>query len=65
MGDPLSEFQLIDRIVARLGEGGARDILVPSGDDTAVWRHAAGATVATTDALVEGSHWRTDTMSFP
>ncbi len=64
MGEVLSEFDLIDRIVAHLGDAAASDILVPPGDDAAVWRHAAGATVATTDALVEGSHWRSDTMSW-
>ena len=64
MGDALSEFDLIDRIVARLGEAAARDILVPPGDDAAVWLSGAGATVATTDALVEGTHWRTDTMGW-
>jgi len=64
MGDALSEFQLIDRIVARLGEAAARDILVPPGDDAAAWRSSNGATVATTDALVEGTHWRSDTMSW-
>ncbi len=57
-----SEFELIDRIVARLGDAAAGDILVPPGDDAAVWL-SDGATVATTDALVEGTHWRSDTMS--
>ncbi len=58
----LGEFSLIDRIVERLGEAAARDILVPPGDDAAVWAGAA-ATVATIDALVEGTHWRRDTMA--
>ena len=65
MADALSEFQLIDRIVARLGEAAARDILVPPGDDAAVWLSgASAATIATTDALVEGTHWRADTMGW-
>ena len=57
-----TEFDLIDHIVARLGDVAARDILVPSGDDAAVWA-SDGPTVATIDALVEGTHWRSDTMS--
>ncbi len=59
----LGEFTLIDRIVSRLGESAAREILVPPGDDAAVWAVERGAVVATTDALVEGTHWRRDTMS--
>ncbi len=59
----LGEFALIDRIIARLGESAAREILVPPGDDAAVWAVERGAVVATTDALVEGTHWRRDTMS--
>ena len=62
-GESIGEFALIDRIVARLGEAAARTILVPSGDDAAVWAAPPGAVVATTDALVEGNHWRADTMS--
>ncbi len=58
------EFALIERIVARLGDAAARDILVPPGDDAAAWTVASGTAVATTDALVEGSHWRSDTMSW-
>jgi thiamine-monophosphate kinase len=57
--ESLGEFALIERIVARLGEAAARDILVPPGDDAAVWAHRGTHTVATTDALVEGVHWRT------
>ncbi len=57
------EFALIDRIVARLGESAAREILVPPGNDAAVWAVERSAVVATTDALVEGTHWRRDTMS--
>ena len=39
----LGEFGLIERIIARLGEAAARDILVPPGDDAAAWAHR-GAT---------------------
>jgi thiamine-monophosphate kinase len=68
--DAIGEFPLIARIVERLGSAAADDILVPSGDDAAVWLDAApgapgvsGASVATIDALAEGTHWRPDTMS--
>ncbi len=62
--DTLGEFSLIARIVERLGSAAADDILVPSGDDAAVWLDAVpGVTVATIDALTEGTHWRPDTMS--
>ena len=59
--DKLGEFDLIDRMVARLGDAAATDILVPPGDDAAVW-HGDRAVVGTIDALVEGTHWRVDTM---
>ncbi len=54
---PLGEFALIDRIVARLGDAAASDILVPPGDDAAVWASGEGFTVASIDAAVEGTHW--------
>lgn len=60
----LGEFTLIDRIVARLGDAAAHDLVVPPGDDAAVWRTGPGLAVATIDALVEGAHWRTDTMAY-
>ncbi len=62
--DDLGEFGLIDRIVARLGDAAARDILVPPGDDAAAWAVERGAAVATIDALAEGTHWRADTMTY-
>jgi thiamine-monophosphate kinase len=59
MTDPgQGEFSLIDRIVARLGDAAARDILVPPGDDAAAWIPSGGAVVASTDAITEGNHWR-------
>ena len=59
MADPgLDEFALIDRIVARLGDAAASDILVPPGDDSAAWIPGGGAVVASTDAITEGNHWR-------
>ena len=54
---PFGEFELIDRIIARLGDAAATDILVPPGDDSAVWATSEGVTVASIDASVEGSHW--------
>ena len=64
----LGEFALIDRIVALLGDAAARDIVVPPGDDAAVWTTGEGTgswglAVGTIDALVEGTHFRRDTMS--
>ncbi len=53
-----SEFALIERIIMRLGESAARDILVPPGDDSAVWVPGGGAVVATIDSMTEGTHWR-------
>ncbi|MGE0227991.1 MAG: thiamine-phosphate kinase [Dehalococcoidia bacterium] len=58
------EFSLIDRIIARLGDAAANDILVPPGDDAAAWAPANAGVIATTDVLTEGIDWRPDTMSF-
>lgn len=58
------EFSLIDRIIARLGDAAANDILVPPGDDAAAWAPASPGVVATTDVLTEGVDWRADTMSY-
>ncbi len=61
-GDDLGEFALIARIIERLGDAAASDILVPPGDDAAIWRAGSEGVVATIDALTEGTHWRADTM---
>ncbi len=53
-----SEFALIDRIIARLGDAAASDILVAPGDDAAAWVPVGGAVVASTDTIAEGTHWR-------
>lgn len=58
------EFTLIDRIIGRLGDAAATDILVPPGDDAAAWAPANPGVIATTDVLTEGVDWRPDTMSF-
>ncbi len=61
--EALGEFGLIDRIVARLGDAAAHEIVVPPGDDAAAWTVDAGLAVATVDTLTDGTHWRRDTMS--
>lgn len=61
--DSLGEFALISRIIARLGDAAATDILVPPGDDAAIWLTDSRGVVGTIDALTEGTHWRADTMS--
>lgn len=62
-GNQLGEFALIARIIDRLGDAAATDILVPPGDDAAIWEAGSEAVVGTIDALTEGTHWRADTMS--
>lgn len=58
----LGEFGLIARIAlaaTRAGVAGSRDIVLGIGDDAAILRPRAGEDVAvTTDALVEGAHFR-------
>jgi thiamine-monophosphate kinase len=61
--DALGEFALIARIIARLGDAAATDILVPPGDDAAIWLADSRGVVGTIDALTEGTHWRADTMT--
>jgi thiamine-monophosphate kinase len=52
------EFELIARVVARLGTGPGA--LLGPGDDAAVVVAPDGRVVASTDALVEGRHFRRD-----
>jgi thiamine-monophosphate kinase len=53
----LSEDQLIDAI-RRVLSGAASDVVVGPGDDAAVVRSGSGELVLTTDAMVEGVHFR-------
>ncbi len=59
------EFDLIERLLARLGDSAATTILVPPGDDAAAWTMPPqAAAVASVDTLVQGTHWRPDTMGY-
>ncbi|PWK05995.1 thiamine-phosphate kinase [Tumebacillus permanentifrigoris] len=58
----IGEFGLIDKLVGRLGPGD-ESVVVGIGDDAAVTAYASGThVVTTTDMLVEGVHFRTDTI---
>jgi thiamine-monophosphate kinase len=59
-----TQFELIDRILERLGDRVAETIIVPPGDDAAVWRTQGTLAVGHTDTLIEGVHWIPTTMSF-
>jgi thiamine-monophosphate kinase len=54
----LGEFGLIDDLVKQLGNEAA-DVLLPVGDDAALWK-PDGPVLATTDALLEGVHFRVE-----
>ncbi len=60
----VGEFGLIDRLVAALpaeARAAGGDVIVAAGDDAAVLRVPPGEVqVVTTDALIEGSHFRLD-----
>jgi len=53
----MGEFELIDDLLKRISYMGS-NVLVSGGDDAAVIRNGERYTVVTTDALVEGTHYR-------
>lgn len=58
LGD-IGEFDLIARIRARAGQGAPRQVVLGIGDDAAILRPRAGEDlVVSTDAMVEGTHFR-------
>lgn len=57
----LGEFALIDRLIAALPEEArGTDRIAGQQDDCAYWANQRGSSVVTTDALVEGVHFRLD-----
>lgn len=57
----ISEFELIKRLLAALPEAArGADRVSGQTDDCAYWSNDPGKSVVTTDALVEGIHFRTD-----
>src|SRR5512133_3618499 len=68
------EVELIDRMarvfrrdvpIPHRGNGHGRRLVVGIGDDAAIWRNpASGFTIATTDAMVEGIHFTSQTTNW-
>lgn len=55
----IGEFGLIERITGAIGPG-LRQVVVGPGDDAAVWRVGGQLLIATTDAMVDGVHFRSE-----
>lgn len=53
----LGEFGLIERLKGVLGKPDSDDLIVGIGDDAAVWRVGDEFVIATTDTMVEGTHF--------
>ncbi|MDP6513290.1 MAG: AIR synthase related protein, partial [SAR202 cluster bacterium] len=70
----LGEFALIDRLAKSIEsrnnaltlalEAQGSSLALGIGDDAAVWSAGSGLTVATTDTMVEGSHFLTDQIGW-
>jgi thiamine-monophosphate kinase len=61
----LGEFELIERLTARLTGRARPELLLTIGDDAAAWTSSPDAiTVATTDALVQDVHFSLETTSW-
>ena len=61
----IGEFELIDLLAETLGtEDPGPHLRVAIGDDAAAWDGLAGATVLTTDTMVEGVHFALDRTSW-
>jgi thiamine-monophosphate kinase len=55
----LSEFELIDRLKGLVPTKNG-DVVVTIGDDTAVVKKCGGFSLLTTDALVDGVHFKVE-----
>ncbi|MBM3939584.1 MAG: thiamine-phosphate kinase [SAR202 cluster bacterium] len=67
----IGEFGLIDRIARRIADAHLRPpayeefkLRIGIGDDAAAWQLTGGIEVCTTDTMVEGTHFRSDTLSW-
>ncbi len=67
----IGEFQLIDVLAQKIGERAAQGgvegfrLRLGIGDDAAAWDSPAGASVMTTDTMVEGVHFGLDHIGWP